>query len=199
MLVITLGLPLMHEGGATRIQAVRSHVHQTREPMRPEALLNHSREERGPQIITVSVMEEFSLLAAAMLRVLGHPSYLSTLDSPDGSKLSALAVVGEAGVTSFTVHGTHPPISGLTIFEDPEVLNFLSLLWAKNEAMRLHRDINGGGVPESEAQERYNSVLRELAIGCTTGHHLSVPIEEAIAALADAYPALRPIKKEFLS
>ncbi len=199
MLVISLGLPLMREGGAAMIRAVRSHVHQTREPMRPEILLAHSKEESGPRIITISVMEELSLLAAAMLREFGHPAYLSTLEAPDGSKLSALAVMDGAGVSSFTVHGAHPGLSALTIFEDPEVLSFLSLLRAGNEARKLLRDIDAGEARESDAQERYGAIISDLALGCASGHYLSGPVEEAISALADTYPALRPVKKQFLS
>ncbi|MEW6035576.1 MAG: hypothetical protein AB1529_03110 [Candidatus Micrarchaeota archaeon] len=199
MLVISLGLPLMREGGAAMIRAARTHVHQTRKPMRPEVLLAHSKEESGPRIITVSVMEESSLLAAAMLREFGHPAYLSTVEAPDGSKFSALAVMGGSGVSSFTVHGAHPGMSGLTIFEDPEVLCFLSLLRAGNEARKLLRDIDAGEARESDAQERYGAIISDLALGCASGHYLSGPMEEAVAALADMYPALRPVQKQFLS
>jgi hypothetical protein len=183
------------EEGPLALRLAPQHIHQTEEQMRPPVLVEHSKAETG-SVISITAMEELSILASAVMRKLGFSSYLSTVETVDGTKLSALTLFDEGNVVSFTIMGQHPAISSLTIFEDPEALGILSLLRAVNGVKKLHLEIKSGKARESESQERYLALVKDMAIGSASGHHLSGMVEAVLLSLIECYPGLLSIQKE---
>ena len=182
------------------------HVHNTDDPMSPDVLIGHSARENREHVVKIAVTDELSLLAVTLLRELGYESYLSTVTTPDGVRVSGLSIIqNEVEVSNFVIHGNHPSIAELTIFEDPEVLKFLTLLRANNNVKRLISDLRVGfGTPEETrerllrllAPERYNRAFVDFAVGSVSGHHLTTFVEDALVQLAKIFPELTAVPKE---
>jgi hypothetical protein len=187
ILMVSLGLS---QGLGTKFEFSRSHTHSTTEPMYPDVLLAHSTAEDSGRIVKVSVMDELNILAVALLRELGQPSYLSAIHAADGSCISGLVVISGESIQSFIISGSHPSVSKLTIYEDNEVVDVLRLLRAHNGLRLLFYEIKDSSRISSFDQERFNRLMSEFAVGAESAHHLVNVVEGVFLAFVKRFPEL---------
>ena len=201
ILAMRVGMAFLHENrrGIRTVAAAPFHLHETNEKMQPEVLVEHSRDEMEPEVIHISFMDELSILHAALLRKLGHKSYLSTIVTDGETKIAGVLVVSDESAYSYSIFGRHPNINQLIVFNDKEVGKLLFMLRAYNDAKKLIRDMREGNVTESEGQDRYRNLLTDVVRGSESGHYLRRMMNDVVSQLSDVCPALADVSKENLS
>ncbi len=162
------------------------HVHRTDAPMTPDVLIGHSMDERKDRLVSIAALEELSVLAVALMRRMGFDSYHSTIRTPDGSYIPGLAIVEQGGVCNFIIIGMHPKVSELAIFEDPEVLQLLSLLRAHNGLKKLARERALGLVSLEQASTVLQALSAQYARGLASNHPLSRLVDKEFLSLSEA-------------
>lgn len=185
VLVVSLGLDLGFRGSP--FEYAQTHVHIIDAPMRPDELLTHSPAE-GKGSVKIAIMEELSVLAATMLRELGKDCYLSVIRSTNGSNFSGIAIFSGGQLESFIVRGSHPSVSGITIFDDAEALGVLRLLRAHNGLRLLYNEVKDKHALSSTDFDRYRSLIVDFASGAESAHHLVKLVEDVYLAFVSRFP-----------
>lgn len=177
------GLSISHPAIVFRFN--NAHIHKTEEPMRPDVLISHSTLE-GVGPIAITAVDELAIFIATLFRELGHASYLSTVYSPEGTPTSGLFFPNNP--SNFVIHGKHPCVSSLVIFEDSEVLEVLDLLRIYNDLKRLRRDLFIG-IPPGQLTGTYTSLIANFA-AMGIQHHARSILEDEITKLGYDNPLL---------
>lgn len=189
--LISLGLLPGKKGMlGTSFELAPGHIHATNERMSPDVLLEHSEKEEGGKVVRVTIEDEISVLAVAMMRRLGYSTYLSAVESPAGTQISGLVVLRDNAVHSMVMSERHPYVSKLVIFEDDDTVNVLRLLSANNGLKKLFDKIRVCGKLGSGDEERFRLLMGEFASGAIPAHHLMRTVEEIFVAFASTYPDL---------
>ncbi len=186
VLFLTVGLSNEKPAGDPSFAYSPGHVHRTESPMTPDVLLDHSALERKDRLVTISALEELSLLAVAMMRTMGFGSYHSTIKTPAGSHIPGMAILEEGQMSNFIIRGAHPQVSELVIFEDPEVLHLLSLLRAHNSMKKLARELTIGLIEPQQAAAVLQVISAEYAQGMASNHPLTRLLDRELLSISDA-------------